>query len=196
MTADLLRDELLRVPGVESADIEGDALTPQGVRVRLSAGVDASAVGEEVQRVLAAHGLRSEMAQPGTPLTVELPEEPVQAPAVPQPLVVESLAKVSIVEGRDGITVRAETTAGRDASYPAVSSGDRLDEAVVAAVAALVGMVPAPVIVEVEDRQVDGTPLVTIVLEVGRDRFAGSSIVEGGRPFAVGRATWIALNQS
>ncbi len=76
LTADLLRDQLLNLPGVESAVIEGDALTPEGVRVRLSAGVDAASVGEAVQRVLAAHGLRSEIAEPGSAVTVELDAPP------------------------------------------------------------------------------------------------------------------------
>ncbi len=106
VAADLLRDELLSVPGVESAVVEGDAITPQGVRVRLARGVDAAAVGEEVQRVLASHGLRSEMAPPSAP--VGEPLEIATSGEVPttglltaarRPRVGETLAKVSVVEG-------------------------------------------------------------------------------------------------
>lgn len=212
MTADLLRDELLRVPGVESADIEGDALTPQGVRVRLAAGVDATAVGEEVQRVLASHGLRSEMAQPapdapaypasalpeaetGPAVTVETSPTLIKRTRTPRRRADETLAKVAIVEGRHGITVRAETDGGRTADRAAAAGGDRLDEAVVVAVAELAGVVPAPIIVAIGDREVDGTPVVDVLLEAGRARLSGSSVVEGGRPYALGRATWMALHQ-
>ena len=192
MTADLLRDELLRVPGVESADIEGDALTPQGVRVRLAAGVDAAAVGEEVQRVLAAHGLRSEMAQPDKPVSVQTLPELTPRSGLPRRQTDESLSKVAIVESSEGITVRVETNAGRVADRPA-AGGSRLDEAVVGAVSELIGVAPTPIILAIDDHDVDGIDVVSILVEAGRDRLAGSSVVEGGRPYALGRATWMAL---
>lgn len=192
MTADLLRDELLRVPGVESADIEGDALTPQGVRVRLAAGVDAAAVGEEVQRVLAAHGLRSEMAQPDKPVSVQTLPELTPRSGLPRRQTDESLSKVAIVESSEGITVRVETNAGRVADRPA-AGGSRLDEAVVGAVSELIGVVPTPIILAIDDHDVDGIDVVSILVEAGRERLAGSSVVEGGRPYALGKATWMAL---
>lgn len=210
MTADLLRDELLRVPGVESADIEGDALTPQGVRVRLAAGVDAATVGEEVQRVLASHGLRSEMAEPAdaespdvesgpaqttAAVTMETVSELIQRAMTPRRRSDEVLAKVAIVEGKDGITVRAETDTGRTADRAAATGGDRLDDAVVGAVSELAGVDPAPIILAIDDREVDGTAVVSILIEAGRDRLAGSSVVEGGRPYALGKATWMALSR-
>jgi len=193
VTADLLRDELLRVPGVESADIEGDALTPQGVRVRLSAGVDASAVGEEVQRVLAAHGLRSEMASPEPPVSVHTLPQLITRSGMPRRQADEVLSKVAIVESSEGITVRAETDSGRVADRPA-AGGARLDEAVVAAVSELAGVEPTPIILSIDDHDVEGIDVVSILVEAGRDRLAGSSVVEGGRPFALGRAIWMALN--
>ncbi len=193
MTADLLRDELLRVPGVESAAIEGDSLTPQGVRVRLSAGVDATAVGVEVQRVLAAHGLRSEMAKPDKPVSVQTLPELIPRSATPRRQVDEVLSKVAIVEGNDGIMVRAETDAGRVADRAAAAGGGRLDEAVVGAVSELAGVEPTPIILAIDDRDFDGISVVSIVVEAGRDRLAGSSVVDGGRPFALGKATWMAL---
>jgi hypothetical protein len=193
LTADLLRDQLLSLPGVESAVIEGDALTPEGVRVRLAAGVDATAVGEAVQRVLAAHGLRSEMARPGDAITVELDTTP--SPSEPAVRIErrETLATVSVVEGRGGITVRAETTTGRSVDRPAAATGRRLEEAVVGAVSELAGATPAPVLLAIEDRDVEGTLVVTVVVDDGRHRHAGSSVVESGRPFAVAQATWTAL---
>ena len=56
-----LRDDLLSLPGVEQAEIDGDSVTPAGVRVRLSPGVDPAAIGDEIRRVLALHGLRQEI---------------------------------------------------------------------------------------------------------------------------------------
>lgn len=193
LTADLLRDQLQRLPGVESAVIEGDALTPEGVRVRLAAGVDAAAVGEAVQRVLAAHGLRSEMAAPRPAITVELdPAPPAPIPAIRVERR-EALSTVSVVEGRTGVTVRAETTTGRSADRPAAAAGRRLEEAVVGAVSELAGSSPTPVLLAIEDHDVDGTDVVTVVVDDGRQRRAGSSVIESGRPFAVGQATWTAL---
>lgn len=193
LTADLLRDQLQSLPGVESAVIEGDALTPEGVRVRLASGVDAASVGEAVQRVLAAHGLRSEMTTPRPSITVELDPAPVP----PDPAIRmerrEALATVAVVEGRSGITVRAETTTGRSADRPAGATGKRLEEAVVGAVSELAGSSPTPVLVAIEDNEVEGTQVVTVVVDDGRARHAGSSVVESGRPFAVAQATWTAL---
>ncbi len=189
MTADLLRDQLLNLPGVESAVIEGDALTPEGVRVRLSAGVDAASVGEAVQRVLAAHGLRSEMAAPEEPVTVELDESPPPARTTERR---ETLSSISIVEARQGITVRAETSSGRSADRPAHAGGRRLDEAVIGAVSELNGLTPTPIVLSIEERDVEGTRVVTIVIDDGISRYAGSSVIDGGRPFALGQATWTA----
>ena len=189
LTADLLRDQLLNLPGVESAVIEGDALTPEGVRVRLSAGVDAASVGEAVQRVLSAHGLRSEMAPPGEAVTVELDELAPPTLATDRR---ETLASISIVEGGQGTTVRAETSNGRFADRPAHAGGKRLDEAVIGAVSELNGLSPTPIVLSIEERDVEGTRVVTIVIDDGINRYAGSSVIDGGRPFALGQATWTA----
>jgi hypothetical protein len=53
---------LLAIPGIDGAELEGDAVAPQGVRVQLSVGADPQEVGRQVQQVLAAHGMRSQMA--------------------------------------------------------------------------------------------------------------------------------------
>lgn len=62
MAVGSLHDELLAIPGIEGAELEGDAVAPQGVRVQLSVGADPQEVGRQVQQVLAAHGMRSQMA--------------------------------------------------------------------------------------------------------------------------------------
>jgi hypothetical protein len=59
-----LREHLLAIDGIAAADLDGDHSNPAGVRVRLAPGADADAVGREVQRVLAEHGMRSHMTEP------------------------------------------------------------------------------------------------------------------------------------
>jgi len=61
VAADSLRDELMALPGVAEAEIDETGASPTGVRVRLLPDADARAVGAEVQRVLAAHGMRSRL---------------------------------------------------------------------------------------------------------------------------------------
>ena len=63
MSTSTLQEELLRLDGVAEAEVDAaDGAGPAGVRVRLSPDADAEAVGAEVQRVLAAHGMRSRLA--------------------------------------------------------------------------------------------------------------------------------------
>lgn len=71
-----LHDDLVAIRGIDTAELEGDPRAPSGVRVRLAVGADAGQVGDEVRRVLAEHGMRSQMiaAHP------EPPEQP--APVV------------------------------------------------------------------------------------------------------------------
>lgn len=57
-----LQDELLSIPGIAGAELEGSEDHPLGVRVQLATGANPSQVGEAVQRVLASHGMRSQMA--------------------------------------------------------------------------------------------------------------------------------------
>jgi hypothetical protein len=86
LAANSLREELLALDGVAEAEVDESADSPSGVRVRLEPDADARIVGIEVQRVLAAHGLRSKITddeaadQPQPPPPVGL-EEPDGSPA-------------------------------------------------------------------------------------------------------------------
>jgi hypothetical protein len=183
----MLRDDLLSVPGVESAHLDGDAMAPTGVRVHLAAGVDAADVGDEVQRVLSLHGLRSEVGQ-GAPVLA-----PVDAPAVRDAPARSMLTSVRVAEGRDGATVEA---ASGDLSVSVRAAGattPALDQAVVSAVAELVRAASVPLVRSVDVRDLGDTSVVTVVIDESGDRLVGSSIVEGGRAYAVGRAVWAAL---
>ena len=92
--ADTLQIELLGVPGVSSVEIaSGDGAIPSGVKVSLSPDADGRRVGIEVQRILAAHGMRSRVSSgkedppPAPPATDSppTPPAPVAAPPVAVP---------------------------------------------------------------------------------------------------------------
>lgn len=83
---DSLQEELLAIPGVDGADFDGGVVAPEGVRVRLSAGADPIRVGEDVRKVLAEHGLRSQMTSPAVaPEVPPLPPAPIETPTAPTP---------------------------------------------------------------------------------------------------------------
>jgi len=101
--AETLQTELLGVPGVSAAEIDaGAGAIPAGVKVSLSPDADARRVGIEVQRILAAHGMRSRFssgkddppptlpteASPPTPPVPESPPPVVDWSTVPQPVAV------------------------------------------------------------------------------------------------------------
>jgi hypothetical protein len=84
--ADSLHDELLAIPGIDSADFDGGVAAPDGVRVRLSAGADPVRVGEDVRKVLAEHGLRSQMTSPPVaPAVPPLPPTQLEPLVAPEP---------------------------------------------------------------------------------------------------------------
>lgn len=217
MTAGLLRDDLLSLPGVERAEFDGDGTNPSGVRVRLSSGVDPVAIGEEVQRVLAAHGLRSEVV--GTPSeavptraetvrsTLDETEQASAATEAPAPRAereqVESVAapsfaldfdSLAVVEARDGTTVIA-SGAGSDSSVQAASaSRPAVDQAIVSAVARLAGVAASPLVRSIDEREIGDTVVATVVIDEGGERLVGSAVVSGGWPYALGRAAWAAFS--
>lgn len=206
-----LRDDLLSLPGVEQAEIDGDPITPAGVRVRLSPGVDPAAIGNEIRRVLTMHGLRQEPdsvseqvtpdVEPSRDAEEEEPLEPAhghsyaeaEVPELP-PLEDQRLDWVSVTEGRDGIMVTAASLTSEATSFAAGPSEPAIDQAVVSAVAELARTVALPLICSLDQRDLAGTPVVTVVLEESGLRLVGSALVEGGRAYAVGRAVWMALS--
>ncbi len=100
---------------------------------------------------------------------------------------------MSVEETTEGVSVRVVTRDGREEAERVGSGPRSMDRAVVAAVARLVG-VPTPEVVAVEERDVGGADVILVVLE-GADgrRAAGSSVVVGGRPFAIGKASHAAV---
>ena len=91
-----LRDDILAIPGIDNAELDGDSVTPDGVRVRLAFGADSQRVGREVRRVLALHGMRSQLT--GVPDYVAPAEPP--PPPVPEVGTVVNLADYEQAESR------------------------------------------------------------------------------------------------
>ena len=271
MVTNSLQDDLLGIPGVEGAEIDGAQDSPAGLRIRITEGADQEAVGGAIRRVLSAHGLGTDTQLPGERSQVPTPEveqgavailttdddeppseeendggravidltdsppesavaeDPVHddtpdipqilvptevpesddppsfveprptesAPDVPEPSVSRSIARidsVSVAEGRGGVVVTIGATDGTEMSQVASSSEGGVEAAVVKATAKLANPAsPDPIVIEVEDRRVEGVDIVMIVLDLDGELTTGSAIVAAGRPFALGRATWAAL---
>lgn len=291
MVATSLQDDLLKIPGVEGAEIDGLQDAPAGLRIRIAEGADQEAVGGAIRRVLSSHGLGTdtmlpgegesvtapagvsdvegekelgvvgvlapdrdvpsilsdveeldEIPEPGVSAVIDLtdnapgilaPEEDSEDEASEQlhasvapgswersdpPSFVEprfsappalddapesvsgigdSVARiesVAVVEGRTGILVTVTASTGDETSHAASATEGGVEAAVVIAAARLVDpSAPDPTVVEIEDRRVEGVDIVMIVLDMDGRIAAGSAIVEAGRVFSLGRATWAAL---
>ena len=298
-----LQEDLLRIPGVEGAEVEGTGEQPAGLRIRIAAGADQSAVGSAIRRVLTEHGLGTDTRLPGegsqgdpsgpevvpvpqqgdvidepdvetepavenggvtvledvdTPSVIDLTAEgaedgmsdeaasdeppadaapiataavddtePDDLPSVPEPepvatasenapapSVVEPIApvkplpsvrpaaagwarieSVGVEEGRDGILVTVASSDGESVRQIASSTEGGVEAAVVKATARLAEPeAPDPIVVDIEDRRINGVDIVMIVLDADGTITAGSSVVAAGRSFALGRATWAALS--
>ena len=102
-------------------------------------------------------------------------------------------ANLRVDESPEGLVITATASDGRSLTQRSGPSEDGLYESVVSAVGALADGRP-PTLVNVERKAIDGTEIVTVVVErADGTRFAGSAVVRAGKAFAVARATWSAL---
>ena len=196
MAAQSLREQLLALAGVAEAEVDGDDAAPLGVRIRLAPGVDAEAVGAEVQRVLTEHGVHSrlgvgEEAAPPPPLFDPEPERaaPAASSAPPEP----SLSSVLVEEASGSLQVTVVASDGRRVARSAEVSEEGLAAAVIAAAGMLIAGVE-PRVLSLEWAIVEGSRAVTLVLEApGGRRGAGAALVRASRAYAIARAAWSAL---
>ena len=267
-----LREDLLAVDGVEGAEVDGDASSPSGLRVRVSQHADQKLVGESIRRILSDHGFGTDTQLPGEPASTPLEEEhsmasvselaaeselateyktPIatlvsvppdddyvgglaealddgmagepkpetrrvidlvaeeaesaaeaeaeyEAEADVQPSSVTpsrtTIERVSVEEGRRGIVVTVVASDGESETEMAHSTEGGVEHAVVLATARLAAPgVPAPVVIDIDDRRIEGTDIVMIVLDNNGEISTGSAVVGAGRAFALGRATWAAM---
>ncbi len=140
---------------------------------------------------------------------IDLTEGPlVGADVEPEPLVepvrsrlkvrseasVTSIERVSVEEGRSGIAVTIVTTDGRSETDVARSTEGGVDRAVVLVAARLAAPnSPDPIVIDVDERRIEGVDIVMIVLDCNGRVAAGSSVIGAGRAYALARATWAAV---
>lgn len=210
MSADELRSALQAVPGVASAQVDDENGMAPMVRLSLDGSRPGSAVETDVEGVISGAGYRRKATPApengkrgglGKGLEALFPLARDETPPVhlqeigpPADTPAHRFAKVSIEESRGGVVIRVEDANGAQASA-VVGDGDRpLDQAVVGAVAQLLGVANDVELVAVDHRVVAGSDIVAVLLESHSGaRYAGAAVVEGGRPFTVGRATYAAL---
>ncbi len=198
MAAQSLRDELLALPGVAEVELDGEGSAPAGVRIRLAVDADPDGVGLEVQRVLAAHGMRSRVdgsavAPPPLPLAVPAPPpEEVATPATAVGLPA-TLQSVRIEESASAVAVTVTAGDGRQVTRDAEWSEEGMAAAAIEAVGLLLqGTLPR--VLAVDWLEANGSRVVTVVLDSAAGvRGAGAAVVRVSRAFAVARAAWSAL---
>jgi hypothetical protein len=189
-----LRRELMTLDGVAAAEVDdGAAAEPSGVRVRLMPGADARAVGVQVQRVLASHGLRSRVSEGEIIAPLEGPEVDRAPSAAVGPARTADLRAVSVEETPDGVVVVVTAADGSRRSEPAEASEEGVARAVVSAVGALVDG-RASRLVWLSRGDAGGDSVVSVLVErADGSRRVGAAIVRGGLAHAVARAVWEAL---
>jgi len=111
MSVEGLHRDLLAIPGVADAFVEGEAAAPTGVRVRLAVAADPDAVGTAVQRLLESRGMRSRVAAPAAAPT--LPPVLMAAPDLPEAHVLEIATEAAAETGEEpDPEVRPDAIAG------------------------------------------------------------------------------------
>jgi len=197
-----LREQLLALPGVAEAEVDGEDAAPAGVRIHLAPDADAAAVGAEVQQVLSARGMRSRLGREGPRATTDGSVEPSRGEGprtantpVSKPAHARALESVSVEESGSALQVTVVDSNGRRV----VRSATAVDEpGLVAAVIGAVGMLlerAEPGVLSVEWGKVDDSRVVTVVLQgAGGRRGAGAGLVRASLGYAVARAAWSALS--
>lgn len=104
-----LRDDLLSIPGVEGADIEGSPDKPAGLRIRIAEGADQHAVGGAIRRVLTSHGLGTDTKLPGESDVASGPEAEPPAEAGAEAEEMRAPAAVAVADEAYGEPSGADT---------------------------------------------------------------------------------------
>ena len=120
-----LQEDLLRIPGVEGAEVEGTGEQPAGLRIRIAAGADQGAVGSAIRRVLTEHGLGTDTRLPGegTPGDPSGPE--VLSSANGDDVTAESETETEAAPDTGGVAVLDEAAA----AAPVIDLTDDQDQA-------------------------------------------------------------------
>lgn len=216
MSTDELRAALLGVPGIASAEVtERPGDTPI-VRLWLDGSRPGDVVQHDVDGVIAGEGFRrkDEPVEPAADVTegkrmglgrgletlIPVAERSASPAQLQEVAVMEAtalgvqLAKVAIEESAAGVLVRVEDSAGGNWAAEVGDGDSALQDSVISAVAGLFGIAGGARLVAIDERLVGDTQVVSVLLErsSGR-RYAGAAVVEGGRPFTIGRAAYSAF---
>lgn len=212
-TQDWPVDELGRVVAELAgiADVEID-LREDGsphIRVKLDGSVSSAEVGAAIRQAVAAakpaetvdeNGLERK-AGLGKGLgellaahaEASMPSQLKPATAEREQMAQPHLTLVAVEETAGGVSVRVSDSDG-GISFSPVADPRSLNQAIVSAVARLRRVRPTPRLAGVEIRDVEGHPILNVVLILGDgDRAVGAAVVEGGMPFTLGKAVWEAL---
>jgi hypothetical protein len=205
MTAEEMHREVCSLPGVASAEVTPRVGAPPFVRVWTDGTRPNAEVQQAVERIAVRDAPPREDAtrrRAGLGRTLEDTLPAALAEPAPSHLAIDvesdrpsgHFLKLAIEETIDGVEVRAIDGAGREAGAVVAPGADGLARAVATAVASLRGF-PPPHDIAANTRDVDGTTVVTVLLEMSSGTtLAGAAIVTGGLPFTVGRAVDSALN--
>lgn len=206
MPTDELREALLAVPGIASAQVLSTADATPHVRLWL----DGTRSGDDVRRavddVVSRTGSEHRNGDPsptearrtglGRGLDTLIPVARDQNPPgyLAKADQTDGFAKLVIEESDAGVVIRAEAISGRSATASVRDGPLGFNEAIVTAVSALRSLGPTPRLVGVEERVVSDTTVITVVLELesGR-RCAGAAVSQGGEPYTLARAVDVAL---
>lgn len=165
--------------------------SPEATRIATLVPLVAGDNDDESEGIL--HGFESivDLTEPPEPD----PEKWPQKPTDPSPQSLARIEKVSVEEGRSGILVSVVATDGRTQTEYAASSEGGVERAVILASARIASPgSPTPIVIEIDERRVDGVDIIMIVLDIDGEIAAGSAVVGAGRAFALSRATWAAIS--
>ncbi len=203
MMIEKLRDSVRSIPGVASAEVSlgpdkeplvrvwtdgtrPDADVQSAVEVAVATSDPGLESGDRLGR--GPEDMTPEASQEWTPGFVNAAIE-VASPT-------GRIARLAIEESVDCVEVRAVDNAGRSGTAVVGDGDDGLSEAIAVAVARLRG-VAEPTSIRVDVRDVDGTDVVTALIDLpSGDRVVGAAIATGGQPFTLGRAIDAALSDA
>lgn len=209
LTVTELRQLALDVDGVANVEVDLREDGRPRLRVWLDGSIEAGEVGNHIEGLVAqaflaatteaaAPARRTGLGRSLDDLMAAADDELPPAQLVPTATETEAMERtrltlIAVEETAGGISVRASDSAG-GISFSPVSDPRSLNQAVVSAVARLRRERPVPRLAGVELRDVEGSPVLTVVLaHADGRRLVGASLVEGGMPFTLGRAVWEAL---
>lgn len=205
-----LKDELLAIPGVASAQVTLDDGKTPIARVWLDGTREADEVRERINALLGADVPRADDQQQTTDgalkrrkglgkglpdLLLDEDKAPAHLHGGAEASRGDELQRVGIIESLDGVAVEVENGSGTVRTVPVGPDGS-IDAAVIEAVCSMIGITDARS-VEISDLTTAEGELVIATARDGDDeRIAGAAFVDFGRPWAVAKAILQAFDRS